>query len=318
MIHHSPFIFKPKKQYNFTEKPNRNLIMNNRYKQTILTGAQQQFNKVRPVKDFSRFGKGIIADTGINPDQAYINFIRKDIHKPFEQSQNPAYQFGPKEKEIALNSGVFSDKEPEIPLRWSVGCTYECPSPRLLPKRQPFKSYHFRIKTESDVVKKHKFLDTDHISIRIPSPKNTENKTENVKETYGAHAESHSDWIPKIHEKLSAATRSGVEYNIINYTENKLTGAEKKSSLLDKTRFHKLKGICEFSDFRNPNFPNYNKRYQELLSKNNKLFYNYKGICSELYDSAAKNGNLYMPFKSNDYKIKKETRKNNEMDNPII
>ena len=62
-----------------TNASNANKI-NNRYKPPKLTQVQKNFGAFRPVKGFRRFGKGIIADTGEDPNRAYIEFLNKSQH----------------------------------------------------------------------------------------------------------------------------------------------------------------------------------------------------------------------------------------------
>ena len=79
--------------------------------------------------------------------------------------------------------------------------------------------------------------------------------------------------------------------------------------MLDRTLNNKKKGVAEFSDFTKPSHPNFNKEYQDLVAKDPKIFMRYKGIFSELYDSAWRNGNIYVPFRNDEKPKKKEAKK---------
>ena len=101
-----------------------------------------------------------------------------------------------------------------------------------------------------------------------------------------------------------------VKYNILNNSDDSISSL-KDDILMDTTANNKKKGVAEFEDFRNPSNPNFNQRYQKLIKENDHIFYNYKGVFSDLYDSAAKNGNIYMPFRRENDESKKNKGDNN-------
>ena len=129
-----------------------------------------------------------------------------------------------------------------------------------------------------------------------------------MKRKYGSFAESESHWVHRVYKNGTIANRNSVNYNILNNSENNISG-KREDALLDKNANHKKKGVAEFEDFRNPSNPNFNYRYQNLFKDNDKIFFNYKGVFSDLYDSAAKNGNIYMPFRREKDEFKKNKRK---------
>ena len=92
------------------------------------------------------------------------------------------------------------------------------------------------------------------------------------------------------------SNRSSVGYDIIT-NKDVLSANTDGFGILDKASNNKKKGVAEFSDYLKPFNYNPNKRYLKNYEENNNRFRFYKGVFSELYDSAAKNGNLYMPFK---------------------
>lgn len=260
-----------------------------------LSPTQKLFNSINPVRPFHRFRSGKIT-SGNNPDQSYIEFISKDINKPLERP----------------NLHEKAEKYiPSNPLRWSIGCTYHCNDKNLVPKYSNFKEYYFSERKNSDVEKyESSFLPTDHISIRVPEINKIYNEDSflNMKRKYGSFAESESHWVPRVYKNGTIANRNSVNYNILNNSENNISG-KREDALLDKNANHKKKGVAEFEDFRNPSNPNFNYRYQNLFKDNDKIFFNYKGVFSDLYDSAVKNGNIYMPFRREKDEFKKNKRK---------
>ena len=272
----------------------------NIYKSKIppsLSPNQILFNSINPVKPFTRFRSGK-PSSGNNPDQAYIEFINKDINKPLNRPN--IHKSLPKYL-------------PDNPLRWSVGCTYHCNEPNLVPKYSNFKEYYFNKRNKDDVDKyERSFLPTDHISVRIPEINKSygEDSFLNMKRKYGPFAESESYWVPRLYENGTVANRSSVKYNILNNSDDSIS-AQKEENLMDKTANNKKNGVAEFEDFRNPSNPNFNLRYQKLIKENDHIFYNYKGVFSDLYDSAAKNGNIYMPFRRENEDFKKNKGGNN-------
>ena len=155
------------------------------------------------------------------------------------------------------------------------------------------------------------FLETDHIGIRVPDFVNKSSDSNNflsMKAKYGSHAESKNGWVPKTYNLNSVGNRNSVDYDIINFNKNILTGVM-HTDMMDKSVNNIKKGVAEFSDYLNPNNPNFNKEYQNYIKENDHIFYNYKGVCSNLYDSASKNGGLYMPFRKKMNLILKNLKK---------
>jgi hypothetical protein len=287
-----------------TQREPENNRYNKMYKPQILVGRQKDFTSIKPVKPFNRFGQSIVADSGLNPDIGFIEFSKKDIRHPLERphfinTSNEA------EKQFIQNN----------PLRWSIGCTYKCNNPSLVPKYDIYKEYNFFPRKENNDRYKNFFLETDHIGIRVPDFVNKSSDSSNflsMKAKYGPHAESKTGWVPKTYNINSVGNRNSVDYDIINFNKNTLTGVM-HTDMMDKSVNNIKKGVAEFSDYLNPNNPNFNKEYQNYLKENDHIFYNYKGVCSNLYDSAAKNGGLYMPFrKKNEFDIKKPKKRTYE------
>ena len=118
-----------------------------------------------------------------------------------------------------------------------------------------------------------------------------------MKSEFGTNQNSDSYWVPQIQNKATMSNRSSVGYNIITNNDN-ISAKHDGFGILDKASNNKKKGVAEFSDYLKPFNYNPNKRYLKCFEENNNRFRFYKGPFSELYDSAAKNGSIYMPFKS--------------------
>lgn len=249
-----------------------------------LSPIQRTFGQYRPVKGFYRFGKDIIADTGEDANKAYVRFISKDMIKPLTRPTLKDPQYKPD-----INNNV---------LKWTVGCTKKCSHPEYLPKNDPYMNYHYACSSQDEIDKyKCNFLATDHIGIRVPQINKTydSNSFLHKKQQYGAHSETKCGWVPKRNSN-TVGNRNSVPYNIINNNDYCISGA-KSVGLLDRSVNNRKKGIAEFNDFARTSNPNFNEEYRKMYEKDGNVFMRYKGIFSELYDSAWKNGNIYLPFR---------------------
>jgi hypothetical protein len=301
MYKHEMCRLLPKKNYIFTnkEKPN---IQKPKYIPPKLSPVQKNFNIFHPVRPFNRFDKQKIYNSGIDPPSIFVNFIRKDPEKPYKRYISP----------IITNDTRYI---PTSPLRWGVGCTKSCHREELVPKYDPYKEYNFfkKLKTSKDIninsnsksldyenenEEKYEktYLKTDHISIRVPKIKAENNfPFLKLKGEYNNTSESNSFWIPRNNANSSFSNKSSVDYNIINNIKNDSIGIQ-NDSLFNKTLHNKKKGIEEFVVSQRPFGPNYNQTFSNLLIKNKNRFRRYKGMFTELYDSATKNGNIFKPF----------------------
>jgi len=109
-------------------------------------------------------------------------------------------------------------------------------------------------------------------------------------------------WLPT-NPNFSVNNNSSVIYNIINGEANNLSGI-KKIKIFDKKVTNIKKGIAEFSDLSRSFFPNYNPDYPKFTKDG--TFFRYKGLFSQMYDSAWRNGNLVIPFRDKKTEIVKE------------
>lgn len=299
----SHFVFKPTKKFIFNPRPKEDRPLKS-YHIEKLAPVQKNFNTIKPVRPFNRFGLPKISNSGIDPSTVFINFNQKDPNQP----------------NLNQDSSVYDDFQnkyiPTEPQKWSVGYTYTCKDERLIPKKQQYRDYYFLKRNKQDEEKfKDNYLPTDHISIRMPKisksvdiKDNLENKFYpylKMKSEFGTNQNSDSYWVPQIQNKATMSNKSSVGYNIITNFDDISPKAD-GFGILDKASNNKKKGVAEFSDYLKPFNYNPNKRYLKCFEDNNNRFRFYKGVFSELYDSAAKNGNIYMPFRGVDHSKDKE------------
>ena len=289
----SQFIFKPSKKFIFNPRPPVVKTLN-AYREQKLTLVQKNFDSYKPVRPFNRFGKPKVADTGIDPSSVFINFNNKDPTKPYNV------------KDSSIYNEYYHKYIPTEPLRWSIGNTCICNDEKLLPKKEQFKDYYFSNHKKDDIEKyKNNYLSTDNISIRMPNiSKSLDSKNFpylKMKSEFGTNQNSESYWVPQVQNRATMSNRSSVEYDIINNEKNPITGVV-NVGILDKAVNNKKKGVAEFSDYLKPFNYNPNKRYLKCYDRNNNRFHFYKGVFSELYDSTARNGNIYIPFKGDNHK----------------
>ena len=289
----SQFIFKPSKKFIFSSKEQNKLINYQPYKLTPTATSQTLFSTISPVRPFNRFIKPKVSYTGVDPSQTFINFINKDIPKPYKSQLYP-----------------YSDKN-SVKIentKWSIGTTCNCRRKEFLPKFQQFKNYYF-ISNNDNKNKidnlRNTYLSTDHISIKKPDTLDIiKEKKENRKsilklKQLNFNSESNSFWTPFEHTDDNNFNRSSVDYNIINYKNNTIS-AKREMSILEKSINNKKKGVTEFSQLQRNFEPNYRPKFNQMLRENNNIFMKYKGVFTQLYDSYNKNGNVFQPFsKSN-------------------
>ena len=291
----SKFVFKPSKNFIFTSKEKKNFVEYEPYKTKSIPKSQKLFSTINPVRPFNRFIKPKKANTGVDPIQIFINFINKDFSKPYKNTLSSCYNNDKKDIQIENT-------------KWSLGTTCNCPRKQFLPKMDPYKNYYF-IKNDDNKNKDNlrmTYLSTDHISIKTPDMLNTIDfkKIDNKKSVLNLkklnfNSESNSYWVPFNHQVDNNFNRSSVDYNIINYKNNKISG-KREPTILEKSINNKKKGVTEFSQLQRPFEPNYSPKYAEMFRENNRRYMKYKGTFTQLYDSYNRNGNVYQPFsKSN-------------------
>ena len=321
MYKQGKFIFAPTKKYKFTNKE-RIIDSKPKYSPQKLSPVQNNFNIIHPVRPFNRFGKTKIYNTGIDPPSIFVDFIKKDPDKPYKRYISPI---------ITKDTKYI----PPNTLRWGVGCTKSCTKKELVPKYDPYKEYNFikRLKPikiinnnsnnnsfengQEEIFEK-TYLPTDHISIREPKiSKSIENDDRcfpflKLKREYNNTTESNSFWVPRNNANKSFSNKSSVDYNIISNIKSNIFGVH-KDTIFNKTLHNKKKGIGEFVVSQRPFGPNYNQTFIKLMRDNGDRFRKYKGVFTELYDSAIKNGNIFIPFsESKEEKLKIKYNKNDK------
>ena len=319
MYKQEKFIFSPTNKYIFT---NKERIINPKPKYTLkkLSPVQNNFNMFHPVRPFNRFGKSKIYNTGIDPPAVFVDFINKDPDRPYKRYISPI---------ITKDTKYI----PTNTLRWGVGCTKSCTRKELVPKYDPYKEYNFikklkpiknenkkantiSFENENEEILEKTYLPTDHISIREPKiSKSIDNNDAcypflKLKKQYNNTTESNSFWAPRNNANKSFSNKSSVDYNIISNIKDNISGVQ-KDTVLNKTLHNKKKGIGEFIVSQRPFGPNYNQTFIKFMRENGDRFRKYKGIFTELYDSAIKNGNIFKPFnEKNEDQIKVKYNKN--------
>jgi hypothetical protein len=250
--------------------------------------VQKNYGKPKPVREFHRFLKDKIANTGSDPKGNYSEFIKNDLIKPITRSREPL----PK---IETTSQ-----------KWALRTDKNCPSEEKVPRIQQFKEYFFPNRTQEEIDNyRSSFLKSDYVSIRIPKIKKKQDNESFLflKNKFGVHTETlHDAWLPQGNFK-TMNNRSSVVYNIINQKENNFSGCIVMNTL-DKKVASKKKGLTEFSDLTRIYHHNLNPKHEELLKTNPNIFQIHKGIFSQIYDAAHKNGNIILPFSKEVKKVK--------------
>ena len=113
-----------------------------------------------------------------------------------------------------------------------------------------------------------------------------------MKAQYNAQIESPNSW--NIENNFpSQINKSSVNYNILNHVQ---FNNQNNRSFLNKNSYFKRKGVGNFADLTYTFNPNFNPHYEKAFNNNPNIFKSYKGIFSQLYEDAHRNGNIYHPF----------------------
>jgi hypothetical protein len=236
-------------------------------------------------REYKRFLSIRKSDTGQDPQSAFLKFIKNDPIKPLHRTK-------PYSEHIEI---INTDK-------WALDTQKKCASPEKLPKIQQFKDYYFPQKShEQDEKYRTSFINTDHIAISIPKiMKKEENESfSNLKKKFGSHTETSSKgWIPLENKIKSLSNLSSVQYNILSHQQNK-TSAAIELKLLDKKLANRKKSIGEIYDLTMNFHPKNNPDFIQTYENNRNIFHIRKGIFSQMYDHAHRNGNISVPFRNN-------------------
>lgn len=225
-----------------------------------------------------------MSGSGISPYEAYIEFINHDIIKP------------------VVHNSLYEKQQYPPPKTWAICTTKNCPVEEKLPKIQQFKQYFFpkRIKEETEKYA-NSFLASDNISIKIPSLSKDKTNTKNInqytsfismKSKYGTHTETNKPWEPCLNTSL--INQSSVPFNILNQEK---TNYSNKVISMNPNIYHHKKGVGEYSDLTKVFAKNFNVQHNKAFEDNPRIFFNYNGIFSHMYDSAHRNGNIIIPFR---------------------
>ena len=292
------FVFKPSKKFIFNTKNSPSDSAQHSFKYQRLSPAQIRFEVSKPVRPFNRFSRPKIADTGIDPSSAFIHFVNKDPSHPYIKSESSIYE----DYNIKTNS-------PKIPVK--LNRINSLSKEDIFQTKTSSNNYIFpliKINNNNYDNKKNEnnYLATDHISFRIPKGHIAKSFSKpdfpflEMKRGFDINQESGSFWVPR-NELSGASNRSSVDYNIISGQEEK---SRQHIGIFEKKIFNKKKGIAEFSDYQKPSNINPNLKYLKRFEENKNRFKFYKGVFSDLYDSASKNGNMYLPFRTDNVKKK--------------
>ena len=115
-------------------------------------------------------------------------------------------------------------------------------------------------------------------------------------------------WISKGDYK-TINNRSSVNYNIVNNDKN-YSMAVLDSKIMDTKLANRKKCISEFEDLNHVFHPNFSNKYNTTLSEIPKVYSTCKGVFTNMYDSANRNGNIIKLFTKTNFK-KDENKKEN-------
>jgi len=272
----SEFVFKPSKRFIFKIDSPKEIPIKKKLK--IPKNSKNYFT-IKPVKSFKRFQEKS-SNSGIDPLHIFMNFNEKDPIYPYNFRKSLVYNKYYNKFYTESNKHNFNSNS-------------------LVGKKIKYKPLF----TDNDNSKiKNKIINLSRNDINIKNQKMAKSLGKNnypflnMKSEIGPNLESDSFWIPKINSEFSLSNKSSVDYNIINHKDNH---HRKSDNFFIGNKFinNKKKGISEFYDYLRPYISNSNKKYLKCLENNKDRFHYYKGIFSEMYDSAVKNGNLYLPYR---------------------
>jgi hypothetical protein len=266
--------------------------------QNTFNQRQKQFTTPQPVRDYKRLSSAKIANSGRDPNGAFIEFISKDIITPLKRN-NLYLKF---EEDFKTQRPLTSNK-------WALNTIKRAPNYETLPKFQQFKTYYFppQFNNKSPEQYRNFSLKTDHISINIPKIKkiSSDKSFLKMKSEYSVQKETKKGWVP-LSGFDTINNQSGVNYNIITFQPLLYRTTNEKGKIMNQMKKdlnNKKKGVAEYADLTRTYRENYNPDYQRLFKENNKRFFKYQGIFSDMYDSARKNGDLYKPFANNNNNV---------------
>ena len=83
------------------------------------------------------------------------------------------------------------------------------------------------------------------------------------------------------------------------------------SKIMDIKLFNRKKCISEFDNLNHVFYPNFNNKYNSVFKEDPSAFKTYKGVFTNMYDAANRNGNIIKVFKKTLLKRDEKKEKNN-------
>jgi hypothetical protein len=250
--------------------------------------------------------------SGAKSDQAFIEFINKDIIKPLHR-RNLYSALNHRTPPLMNNNNIinhyYTNPNSQRPLtsKWAIGTIAPPINWETLPKKQQFKRYYFPPDYKNKNPEKYRnySLKTDHIGIRdnrINKVKDKESYLK-MKAEYSTQIESKEGWKP-FEGFETVNNRPSVNYNIITCQPLVNQTNSKNDNILNKHVTNRTKGIGELADLHHTYRPNFNKDYAKLLTNNPERFRKFTGIFTQMYDATVRNGGMGNPFEHHKTNIK--------------
>ena len=215
--------------------------------------------------------------TGIEPRGAFLSFTNHDVIKNIDIHRDQTIRnddLNAKKSKIAIGTSKKCRQYITSEMERNKPRTLEAPG--ILSKK----------------------LGTDHISYVPSVPDKPFQKVYDqmiTKAPYAANFKSVRDWEPQKGAD-TVNNRNSVPENILTWKENPLTG-KKVVGTLDAKICNRKKGMAEFVDLNRVTALKVNQGHRIAYNENPMVFHRKTGIFSHMYDAAAKNGNLSVPFR---------------------
>lgn len=201
-----------------------------------------------------------VQGTGIDPRGTFNEFLKKDIKTNIDIHRDTVKRID----DLESRKNVVA-----------VGCTKKFPD-KTAKKQEPVKYT----------------LETDHVSFKNPESISLRHSQSTVfSKTAQTALDARNGWAPHT-SKTSLVNNLSTNYNIITLQETQ-SRPFKQISSIDARR---SKGLAEYSDLAKNTNTKFNPEFARTISEDPKHFYRKTGIFSNMYDAAARHGNITMPF----------------------
>ena len=223
-------------------------------------GNRRDYHGTGVKKDIKRFPEAKQAGTGIDPLGSFVEFVRHDVTR-----------------NIDIHRDNFSRKE-DLEARKNlvaIGCTKK-QRPDVAPKTPvPYK------------------ITTDVISFHRPEarPLQTAGAGVLARTQFSKSNTSKEGWVAQRPPHTLNNCQS-TNYNIINFQDNPNAVMRQTTNIDAK----KHKGITEYADIMNQYTAKVNKDYVHAYNADPNSFKKRTGIFTHMYDAAARQGNIIVPF----------------------